>query len=289
MLLESLVGENPNAARAVLNKLVEFVKSFGFSGVCVLVDKIDETPSTSNSAEATARLIYPLLSHIQLLEVAGFSWVLFLWSNVQSHLREKYPVRMDKIAHANITWEPDSLREMLDTRLNFYSDNRISFSDIFVPGVNADDVFDQLVSISVKSPRELIKLMDIIFREHDARGSDAPKLIDQESLTIGQDKYARETIGAWYASKPLQQVLRLGMTSFVNRDVQTAFKIGDQGARVKINGWEDSGLVRQDGTAPSELGGKQVYRYCVADSRVQRIIERKLDNLVGSGSSGEEP
>jgi len=288
MLLESLVGENPNAARAVLNKLVEFVKAFGFTGVCVLVDKVDETPATSSSAEATARLIYPLLSHIQLLEVSGFSWLFFLWSNVQSHFNEKYPVRLDKIAHANITWDANSLRTMIDARLRFYSKNHISFADIFIDGTDADVVFQQLVRISVKSPRELIKLMDIIFREHDAKGSDAPDLIDQESLTIGQDKYARETIGAWYANKPLLQVLRLGMIDFVNRDVQAAFKIGDQGARVKINSWEDSGLVRQNGTAPSELGGKQVYRYCVADSRVQRIIERRLDDLVGSGIAGQE-
>lgn len=287
-LLQSLVGESPNTARAVLNKLVEFVRSFGFSGICVLVDKVDETPETSKSAEATARLIYPLLSHVQLLEVGGFSWILFLWSNVQHHFNEKYPVRMDKVAHANITWDEAGLREMVDERLKFYSDQRMSFSGILMDGIDADSVFKQLVVTSVKSPRELIKLLDTIFREHDARGDRAPDRIDEDSLAIGQDKYVRETIGAWYDSKPLQQVLRLGMTDFVNRDVQSAFKIGDQGARVKINAWEDSGLVRQNGTAPSELGGKQVYRYRVADARVQRIIERKLESFVGAGISGAE-
>ncbi len=81
-LLKSLTGDAPNAPRAILSKLVEFVKSFGFSGVAVLVDKVDETPATSNSSEATTKLIHPLLSHVQLLEIPNFSWVLFLWSKV---------------------------------------------------------------------------------------------------------------------------------------------------------------------------------------------------------------
>lgn len=68
---------------------------------------------------------------------------------------------------------------------------------------------------------------------------------------------------------------------FVNKDVQLAFKIGDQGARVKIKNWEDVGLVRQSGTIPSDLGGKQVYRFVVADARVERIISRRLDEVVG--------
>jgi len=130
--------------------------------------------------------------------------------------------------------------------------------------------------------------MDTIVREHDARGDQAPTLLDQESLDIGQDKYAVETIDAWFDDKPLQQVLRLGKDTFVNRDVQAAFKIGDQGARVKINSWQDAGLVRQSGTTPSELGSKPANRYVVADARVERIIRRKLDDVVGAGVGVEE-
>jgi len=281
-LLKSLIGEAPNTSRALLGKTVEFVKAFGFSGVCVLVDKVDETPSTADSSEATARLIYPLLSHIQLLEVSGFSWVLFLWSNVQDNFNEKHPVRLDKIAHANITWDLDSLRIMLDSRIKYFSQGRLMFADILNKSLDVDTVFKELGSMALRSPRELIKLLDIIFREHDARGVSDGDLLDRSSLDLGQDKYAKETIGNWFTNKLLQQVLRLGKTNFVNKDVQFAFKIGDQGARVKIKNWVDAGIVRQSGTAPSELGGKPVYLFVIADSRVERIIERKLDDVVGA-------
>ncbi len=108
-LLKSLVRDAPNVSRAVLFKLVEFVRALAFSGIAVLVDKVDETPATANSSEATAKLIYPLLAHVQLLEVPKFCWILFLWSNVKDHFNgEKYPVRLDKLAHANIQWDAES-------------------------------------------------------------------------------------------------------------------------------------------------------------------------------------
>ncbi|SFL43048.1 hypothetical protein SAMN04244574_04282 [Azotobacter beijerinckii] len=279
-LLKSLVGDSPAAPRATLMKLVDFSRIFGFSGVCILVDKLDETPATSNSAESTAKLIYPLLAHIQLLEIQGFSWILFIWSIVQQHFNEKHSIRLDKIAHANISWEPDNLKDMLNKRIRFFSSGRIDFIDLFDDSIRSDETINLIISISVGSPRELIKLMDIIVREHDAR--DSQGLINNDSLEIGLNKYCTETIESWYSKSLLQQVYRVGKNSFVNKDVQSTFKISDQGARVKIKTWEDSGLVKQSGTVPSDAGGKPVYRYIVSDPRVIRIINNKLDAAVGA-------
>lgn len=290
-LLKSLTGDAPNVSRAILSKLVEFTRSLAFSGISILVDKVDETAATANSSEATAKLIYPLLAHVQLLEVANFSWVLFLWSNVKDHFNgEKYPVRLDKLAHANIQWDAASLRQMLDARMQFYSEGKLAFKDIFEPGVDVENSFKSLTSLAINSPRELIKLMDTLFREHDAQLLEPPSLLTDHSLELGQDKYVTETIEGFFASKMLEQVYRLGRLSFVNKDVQSAFKIGDQSARVKIKNWEDVGLVRQSGTqAPaSELGGQPAYRFVVADARVERIIERKLVETVGAGAEPEE-
>jgi hypothetical protein len=283
-LLRSLVSDAPNAPLSILLKMVEFVRAFGFSGVTVLIDKLDETPATSNSSEGTARLIYPLLSHVQLLEVDGFGWILFIWNKVRDLLdSDKYKIRLDKLAHANITWNPDTLHEMLESRVKFYSSGKLHFKDIFDPSVDVDSAFRSLTSIAMNSPRELIKLIDTVIREHDVRGDDAPDLIDERSLEIGQDKYVIETIENVYQRRVLQQVFRLGKAVFVNKDVQAAFKIGDQSARVKIKGWEDIGIIGQSGTqAPnSELGGQPAYRYVIADSRVKRIVDRKLVEPVG--------
>jgi hypothetical protein len=289
--LKSLIGDTPNVSRAILSKLVEMVRLLPFSGVVVLIDKVDETPATAKSAEATAKLIYPLLAHVQLLEVNGFSWVMFLWSNVKDHFNgEKLPVRLDKLAHANIEWDASSLRGMLEARIRFYSGGKLNFRDIFESDVDVEATFESLVSLAISSPRELIKLMDTIFREHDALSNEPPTLLNAKSLEIGQDKYVTETIEGFFPAKLLEQVFRLGRTAFVNKDVQSAFKIGDQSARVKIKNWEDIGLVRQSGTqAPSsEFGGQPAYRFIVADARVERIVNRKLVDTVGAGAEVEE-
>jgi hypothetical protein len=290
-LLKSLIGDTPNVSRAILSKLVEMVRSLPFSGIAVLIDKVDETPATAKSAEATARLIHPLLAHVQLLEVNGFSWVMFLWSNVKDHFNgEKLPVRLDKLAHANIEWNASSLRGMLDARIQFYSEGKLVFRDIFESSVDVEATFESLVSLAISSPRELIKLMDTIFREHDALLVEPPVLLNARSLEIGQDKYVTETIEGFFPAKLLEQVFRLGRTAFVNKDVQSAFKIGDQSARVKIKNWEDIGLVRQSGTQDpsSEFGGQPAYRFVVSDARVARIIDRKLVDTVGAGAEAEE-
>lgn len=178
---------------------------------------------------------------------------------------------------------------MLDARLQYFSEGRVSFKDIFADGVDADAAFKSFISIATNSPRELIKLMDTVIREHDARGNSAPDLLDAESVELGQDKYVVETIGGFFPDKLLQQVYRLGCDAFVNKDVQGAFKIGDQSARVKIKNWEDAGLVKQSGTlAPnSELGGQPAYRFIIADPRVERIIERQLIGDVGDDPAAD--
>lgn len=279
-LLKSLVGDSAQAPRATLMKLVEFCKAFDFTGICVMVDKLDETVATSNSSESTAKLIHPLLAHIQLLEIQGCSWIMFMWSMVQTHFNSKHPIRLDKIAHANISWEQKHLREMLDKRVNFFSSGELTFLDLFAQPLKSEETINNILSISVGSPRELVKLMDVVIREHDARNGGG--LIDQGSLDIGINKYCMETIESWYSKTLLQQVYRVGKEFFVNKDVQSVFKISDQGARVKIKTWEDTGLVKQSGTAPSDAGGKPVYKYVVSDPRVVRIINNQLDSTVGA-------
>ncbi|MFG0499907.1 P-loop ATPase, Sll1717 family [Pseudomonas sp. YQ_13] len=281
-ILASLVGDSANTAKAILTKLVELCRIFGFSGVCVLVDKLDETSETNNSVEATARLLHPLLANIQLLEVDGFSWMFFVWGNVEDHFNDKLKIRLDKIANAKITWTAEQLQQMLNRRIEFFSNNTIDFSGIFEDGIDPKQVFTEFSTLSLSSPRELIRLMDTLFREHDARGEEAPSKIDMISVELAQDKYAKETIQTWHKKETLHQIYRLGKTTFLNKDVQTTFRIGAQGARNKITKWTDVGLARQSGSVPGESGGKPSFLYEVYDPRVVRIIERRLDELVGA-------
>lgn len=162
---------------------------------------------------------------------------------MQDHFNNKYRIRLDKIAHANISWDYEELKEMLDKRMSFFSDGKLNFEGILNVSGDKNKVIEQLIHISVKSPRELIKLCDIIFREHDA--NEFIGGINEQSLNSGIDKYCLDTIGTWYDNDVLQQIYRLGKDNFVNKDVQNLFKISDQGARNKIRGWEDMQVVKK--------------------------------------------
>lgn len=93
-----------------------------------LIDKVDETEATSNSADKTATLIHPLLSRVQMMEVDGFSWIYFLWDAVKAFFEvEKYHVRLDKVGHATVSWDDEFFVLMLNKRVAFFSNSRLDF------------------------------------------------------------------------------------------------------------------------------------------------------------------
>jgi hypothetical protein len=125
--------------------------------------------------------------------------------------------------------------------------------------------------------------MDTIIVEHDISTAtiEGGRLLSQESIDAGLDKYVKERINSVYQEKTLGQIYRLRDVKFTNKDVQGAFRVNAQSARAKIKNWEDAGIVKQTGTrAPEgEQGGKPSFEYSVVDARVDRIIRKKLITL----------
>lgn len=198
---------------------------------------------------------------------------------MQHQFNEKHKIRLDRISHANISWKKDQLREMLAKRVSYFSNGKLGFLDLFAEDIATDATADRIMTMSVLSPRELIKLLEIIIREHDARNTAG--LLNTESVKLGIDRYCTETIGTWYERTTLQQIYRVGKLDFVSKDVQTKFKISAPAASVKLRDWESSGLIKRDGESPSEAGGKPVYKYAISDPRVAHIIRERLDATVG--------
>jgi hypothetical protein len=269
-------------AKALLVRLADFAKIFGFEGVTVLVDKVDETEATGNSAHSTAKLVYPILATTQLLEVSGFGWLFFLWDKV----REEYataalPVRLDKIANATIQWEEAFLRNLIVKRLQFFSQNKVTtFAELCDNSVDNKMVLGESIQLAMRSPRELIRVLDTILREHDdqhAAEAAAPRLL-AASIDRALDKYAIETVKTVFKRPHLQQIQKLGLPVFINKDVQQSFKMNDQSARNRISAWVDAGFVTQTGSRPAEggTGGQPSYKYTVTDHRVRRMLERQL-------------
>lgn len=269
---------NSEYARALLSRLVEISKIFEFDGIVVLIDKVDETSETNSSAASSAKLLYPLMSTTQMLEVDNFGWLVYLWDKVKElYGPNEHGVRVDKIANATIQWPEKFLVELVDKRLAFFSQHAVtSFNQLCSEELSQGATLKEMVRMSMNSPRELIRILDITIREHDESGSNGPLV--RSSVDSALDKYVIERLPSLYPKQVLQQVSRINQIQFTNGDLQPIFKSGAQNVRNRIKKWQDCGIVGQVGSRPAQGGqqGRDAFLYAVIDSRVHRLISRSL-------------
>lgn len=286
---------NSEYARALLSKLVDVSKIFEFDGIAVLIDKVDETSETNNSAASSARLLYPLMSTTQMLEVDNFGWLVYLWDKVKElYGPNEQGVRIDKIANATIQWPEKFLVELVDKRLAFFSQDAVtSFTQLCSEELRQGSTLKEMIRMSMNSPRELIRILDITIREHDESGTDG--LLVRTTVDSALDKYVIERLPSLYPKQVLQQVSRINQLQFTNSDLQPIFKSGAQIVRNRIKKWQDCGIVGQVGSRPAQGGqqGRDAFLYAVIDSRVHRLISRSLvlgpEYEVDEDADGLEP
>jgi len=214
------------------------------------------------------------------MEVDGFAWIFFLWHRVKGFFEDsKYHVRLDKIGHATVSWDDDFFALMLNKRIRFYSGDRLDFEGLLADNVDTTQIYKDLVAIAMRSPRELIRLMDVIIREHDIRhaASNEHVLLNVASIEAGLDKYVTDVITTIYGERLLGQIFRLNKTVFTNKDVQLTFRVGAQSARTRIQSWENAGIIKLTGTRAAEgaLGGKPANEYTIVDTRIERVMKRQ--------------
>lgn len=279
-LLKSDAQDETKFSRGLLEHFVDFAKSFGFTGVTILIDKADETEATSNSATASAKLLHPLLVNVQLLEIEDLGWICFLWDSLyKDYNGEKLPIRLDKIANAHISWPKQNLQEIITQRLNFFSQGKIKrIDEIFSTDYStALQLTEEILETCMNSPRELIRIFDTVLRENEEQEPGALKIKAQHTA-VALDKYCAEAIKRIFEKTQIQQLSKLGKPVFINKDIQKTFRINIQSAKSRIDSWIDSGLATLSGSRPAEGGGggKPANEYSVIDIRVRRLIEKKI-------------
>ena len=148
-LTSTAEADEAGFAREVLTRMVDFAKIFGFTGVLVLIDKVDETDLTTDSADASSRLLLPLLANTALMEVHGIGFMCFLWDRVREIYSGKRPVRLDKIPNAEINWDDRFLVEMVDKRLAHFSGRKVSrFSEICSSGTDDKAALREMIKLT---------------------------------------------------------------------------------------------------------------------------------------------
>ncbi|NHT16701.1 hypothetical protein [Cellulomonas sp. IC4_254] len=244
-------------------KLLEVFSALGFHAVYILVDKLDETSKTANSAERAFELISPLLLDLTTVEQPGVAFKFFLWDLLESPFVENGG-RGDRLGVANLHWTVPELMEMLSRRVAAFSDNRItSFNQL----VEADcdlDVHRLLAYLSPNSPRDMIRMCEKIVAEH-TRQPDYPILISTRTVLKGIHEFAKirsqELFGRF-----MKDLTRLPQPSFTNtRLASDVFKISTTAVRNKIVSWIEAGAVEKIGE--ESRGAKPLHKYAFRDPR----------------------
>jgi hypothetical protein len=262
----------------VFAKAVELARLFGFTGIAVQIDKVDETDWTATDVVAGARLIYPLLANIQLHEIDGLTWSFFLWDKVAHNFSAAggLPVRWDKIPNGEIAWDHGYLYELIQRRLQHFSAGRVKrLGEICDKNIDEQATVASLIALSEASPRHLITLLDVTLTEHIQRNPHAPVLLNPASFEQGMDIYARRSLANSGHTEVAEQIAKVQAVRFATRDVASRFGKGQQAARARIDAWVQAGLVRNDGSESGPNGGRPVDYFAVEDPRVRRVIERR--------------
>ncbi|MFM0351571.1 hypothetical protein [Paraburkholderia sp. RL17-347-BIC-D] len=263
----------------IFHKAVEFARLFGFSGLLVQVDKIDETDWTTNDALVAARLIYPIFSNVQLHEIAGLGWSFYLLDRVRSNLNleEKMSVRWDRLPNETIKWEKSYLRQLVEARLDHFSKKKVTkLADICDGSVDEKNVYDELTQLAAMSPRKLVTILDTVLTNHIQQNQGHFSKLTRQAFDSGMDLYSTKTVQDEFSPSHIEQITKLPSTEFSNKTVSGLFRISQQASSKKIENWIGAGLARTNGQDHSGSKLRPVDKFLVSDPRAARIIERNL-------------
>lgn len=164
---------------AMLEKLQSILRTLGFEGIIVLIDRVDEPELVNGQPERIRELVWPLLDN-KLLKHQGIGFKLLLPSDLQYYLdRESREfnerARLDKQnVIRNFNWTGESLYELVNARLAACSDGTPpQLADLIDPAVSQPRLISALHSL--RTPRSLFRFLFRLLMEHCKRvGLSAP-------------------------------------------------------------------------------------------------------------------
>lgn len=256
-----------------LEIVCELLHSIGFRSVYILVDKVDESPITGNSAEHSFQLIKPLLRDLELLQLPGSGFKFFLWDRLEKHYAEY--ARPDRVQQFTLSWNETQITEMLSRRLSAFSGGQVkSLSDLTNEQLAAP-LQHLVVTYANGSPRDMIRVCQEILSEQ-LRVDPTSELFGAEAIVKGLLKFSKQRAQEIGGGDVLRELMKIGRIDFTASYIASRiFKISANSARNKISHWVEKGIVERVGE--ERTGSRPVHRYAIADVRVARAAMGEMD------------
>lgn len=240
----------------------------GFSSIYILIDKVDETSLTGNDASLSSKLIEPLLKDLDLLEMDGYGYKIFLWQNLERYYKEYG--RKDRIPYHKLIWKKSELNNMLSKRLEAYSHSKITDLSQIVDYDFGIDINIIIIIFAQKSPRDVIRILQDVISEQRELNPYARK-ISYQAVMKGVEVFSYKKSSEILDDNAIRELRRIGQIEFtINFLANNIFKCQHNTVRSKIKKWTDLGIIEKIGAEKGKT--RTVQKYCISDIRVAKTI-----------------
>lgn len=172
----------------LLNKFQSVLRTLGFQGVIVLVDRVDEPHLINGSAQRMRDLLWPMFDN-KFLKHPGMGFKLLLPIEVSFHLAKEDKEffersRLDKQnLIRSLLWTGESLYDVANDRVRACSNSengRPAFRSLFDEGIPDSELISTLERLRV--PRHMFKFLHRLLVDHCNRYTD-----ENPRWTIGRE------------------------------------------------------------------------------------------------------
>ncbi len=169
----------------ILRTLANIVTQLGrssesaYQSLYILVDRVDET---AGGLDEAISLLKPLIAEKPLLNVPGVAFKLFLALQTGEELGQMIDLRPDRFPVRRITWDAQSLQNMVSQRLTHYSNGHIGQLEDLCNATARARITDRLIKETGGSPRTMLRLCRALIHHH-VEYTTRETLIDTTSIT----------------------------------------------------------------------------------------------------------
>lgn len=172
-------SDAPEGRFALIEKLRAAMGHLGYSGLVVIIDRVDEPPMIAGDVDRMRHVIWPLLNN-RLLQLEGIGFKLLLPMELRHALYKEsnsffQEARLDKQGFVDrLSWSGTSLYDLCNGRLKACTRAAamgltnahagLSLIDLFADDVTRQDLVDALEQMH--QPRDAFKLMHRCIAEH---------------------------------------------------------------------------------------------------------------------------
>lgn len=170
----------------------------GFHSGMVFVDGMDEFLLMDSDLRQSTLFLSHLLGTLPVIECPGLAFKFFLPQDIEPVLKQHNWYRPDRIYTTHLHWSKSRLLGLIQQRLMYFSKRRPAYESL---GQLCDDqlaslINEELVELASFQPRAVLRLVDMLFREH-ASQSVTPQQISIQSWKKAKADWLRQQAGLY--------------------------------------------------------------------------------------------